>query len=351
MATAEEIAKLAEQHPHLAGLPPTPRNTLVGTPDRRPGSVRRTATIDMTFPAGAEGELSLLGRARDLLTPLEGEARVLDQAEMRARTDLLRTVTAIETAPERSGLEQLVGSKGGNELRTAIDRVLPGEREAATPLHMLLDDIAGTSLIAGFGLSRQPGAMEKMRARFQASGNSEPHGMRKGKIICSGLRPSGYSSTRRATGTFNLPDTVPAGDVTTPHDPLGWHEWPPTPDLGMRRHRRIDVWREGDRFGVDAFFRDACWERDGSQTALHEYTVVAEVDASDMTLISVTATPRVLPYPECKWAAPHAQQLAGTPVASFRTSVQQTLTELEACTHLNDTLRSLAEVPALAQQL
>jgi hypothetical protein len=38
-------------------------------------------------------------------------------------------------------------------------------------------------------------------------------------------------------------------------------------------------------------------------------------------------------------------------VSSFRTRVQQTLTELRACTHLNDMLRSLAEVPALAGSL
>jgi hypothetical protein len=36
------------------------------------------------------------------------------------------------------------------------------------------------------------------------------------------------------------------------------------------------------------------------------------------------------------------------PVDGFRTSVQETLRELEACTHLNDMLRCLGEVPALA---
>jgi hypothetical protein len=35
-------------------------------------------------------------------------------------------------------------------------------------------------------------------------------------------------------------------------------------------------------------------------------------------------------------------------VHGFRADVQTTLTELQACTHLNDMLRGLAEVPALA---
>jgi hypothetical protein len=40
--------------------------------------------------------------------------------------------------------------------------------------------------------------------------------------------------------------------------------------------------------------------------------------------------------------------MVGRPVRTFRTEVQTTLTELQACTHLNDMLRCLAEVPALA---
>jgi len=353
MPSINEIAEVAERQPHLADLPPTLDDSQTGTPDRRPGSVRRTATIDMTWPAGFEAGGVLLGRARDLLTPNRNDPRVLDTAEMKAGVDMTRTIQWIETMPDRPGIDGLVGSVGGNELRTAIDRALPGEREAATPLHLLLDDIAGTSLIAGFGLSRHPEFHERMRARREEAaknGGGESLGIRKGRIICSGLRPEGWADTHHAHGTFAHPGIVPAGDITT-DDPLGWHEWPPAPVVGMRRHRRIDIWRDGERLRVDAFFRDSCWEVDGSQSALHEYTIEAEVNASDLRLISVVPTPRVLPYPECKWAAPHAQQLAGRPITTFRTGVQRTLTELNACTHLNDMLRSLTEVPSLAKHL
>ena len=87
----------------------------------------------------------------------------------------------------------------------------------------------------------------------------------------------------------------------------------------MRRHRRIDVWGEDGVLVVDAFFRDICWDPDGTQQALHEYTVTATVDRADQTLVSVKTTPRVLPFPECQWAAPHADKLVGMPVADFRT--------------------------------
>lgn len=61
------------------------------------------------------------------------------------------------------------------------------------------------------------------------------------------------------------------------------------------------------------------------------------------------ATLRVLPFPECTFAAPHAGQPVERPVSGFRTRVQET--ELRACTHLNDMLRCLAEVPALVASL
>jgi len=339
--------------PHLAGLPELLDDSTCGTPIRRPGSVRRTSTIDMVWPGGFGTPLHLVGRARDLITPHSGAPRVLAEARTRVGLGEYRKITSIEVTPARAGVEGLVGAVGGSELRGAIDRALPGEREAATPLHLLLDDIAGTSLIAGFAWTRaHPEVREKMKAAMAARGEPMgPPGRRKGKIICSGLRPDGWADTHWKHEMSPNHGVVPAGDIRAPGDPLAWHEFPPDPEVGMRRHRRIDVWREGDVLAVDLFFRDACWEMDGSQLALHEYTVVARIDASAHTIVSVDAAPRVLPFPECRWAAPHAGGLAGMPVRRFRTSVQETLTELRACTHLNDMLRGLAEVPALAASL
>ena len=62
----------------------------------------------------------------------------------------------------------------------------------------------------------------------------------------------------------------------------------------------------------------------------------------------IEAVPRVLPFPECPWAAPHATLLVGLDVGRFRADVQQTLTEIQCCTHLNDMLRGLTEVPRFA---
>ncbi|MCP4907142.1 MAG: DUF2889 domain-containing protein [bacterium] len=344
------MSELADSFPHLADLPSTLDDTVVGTPDRRPGSVRRTSTIDMVWPDGFGSPMHLVGRSRDLSTPVDGPACVIDEAGMRVEMAEHRTVSAIEVSPHRDGADGLIGAVGGSELRSAIDRALPRERETASPLHLLLDDIAGTSLVASFALSRSPEIRELMLANRPGPG--APFGMRKGKIICSGLRPDGWFDTHQQNGVPPFGSgVVPAGDIEAPQDALAWHAFPSAPDVGMRRHRRIDLWREGGVVCVDAFFRDACWEPDGSQSCLHEYTTDAKIDAGDHTLVSLESTPRVLPFPECKWAAPNSQDLIGLPVTEFRTIVQQTLTELRACTHLNDMLRSFAEIPALAKRL
>jgi len=313
--------------------------------------VRRTSTIDMVWPGGFGTPLHLVGRARDLLTPLAGEPRILAEAEMRVGMAQYRTVSSIEVTPHRAGIAGLLGAVGGSELRSAIDRALPGEREAATPLHLLLDDVAGASLISGFAWSRARPELREALRREVATQGGPIASMRKGKVICSGLRPNGWADTHWKHEMNPGHGVVPAGELCLSDDPLAWHAFPPDPEVGMRRHRRIDVWRKDGMLVVDAFFRDACWEPDGTQLALHEYSVAAEVAASDLTLVTVETTPRALPFPECRWAAPNAERLVGMPVKQFRTTVQETLTQLEACTHLNDMLRCLAEVPALIQSL
>jgi hypothetical protein len=299
----------------------------------------------MVWPDGIGTALHLVGRARDLVTTATGEPLVVDEAAMHAVVDVERRVSAIEAVPPRPGIEGLVGAQGGTYLRTAIDEVLPGEREAGTLLHLLLDDIAGTSLIAGFVWTRHKDAADLAAMRQQAP---QGFGQRKGKIICSGLRPGGSAQQAFAGETESVHAIRTAGQLVTDDDELAWHEFPDRPEVSMRRHRRIDVTPAGGELVIDAFFRDSYWEPDGTEMALHEYDVAATVRTDDLTLASVHATPRVLPFPECQWAPEHAVLMVGRGVQTFRTDVQTTLTELQACTHLNDMLRCLAEVPALA---
>jgi hypothetical protein len=263
-------------------LPEPPDDSIVGTPDRRRGSVRRTANINMTWPAGFGTALRLSGRARDLLTTDDGVPVVLAEAEMTVGVGAERTIESISVVPERAGAARLVGAQGGGGLRSAIDAALPGEGEAGTPLYFLLDDIAGATLIAGF-------AWSQTRSLVRPKGQGASRGVRKGRIICSGLRPGGYYEEHLDSTV--LPHFLRrAGDLAA-EDPWGWHAIEAAPAICMRRRRRIDAWRDGPVIEVDAHFRDSLWDPDHVELAVHEYTFTATIDAASHTLLATDVVP------------------------------------------------------------
>jgi DUF2889 family protein len=207
-------------------------------------------------------------------------------------------------------------------------------------LNFLLDDVAGATGIAGFAWSQTRPMMRPAGGRRERARRTR----RDGRIICSGLRPSGFQEVNSEQGN-PLPHFLrPAGDLSAPGDVWACHDIEPAPEVCMRRRRRVDAWRAGSTIAVDAHFRDSLWGPGHVELAVHEYILQATIEAASNVLQSVVAVPRVLPFPECPWAAPYASKLVGMRVDSFRTSVQDTLAELQCCTHLNDMLRCLAEV-------
>ena len=300
----------------------------------------------MFWPDGMGNDLHLKGRARDLLTPVEGEPVIVDRADLYAVTGRERDIRRIEADPARAALERLVGSRAGGNLRKAIAAELPEEVANGTPLHLLLDDLAGSTLISGFvfvrWLDHLPGFHERL--------TKAPVHQRM-EDICSGFQSG--SSALRSDGSIKgvSKNTGRPGPLVDPADPLGWHELPDHPAIAMRRARRIDVWEEGGEIRIDAMFRDSCWNPAGEEEVVHEYEILAAADPETETLISVTAVPRVLPYAECPGAAPNAAWMAGTELRAMRTEVLARLRATDCCTHLNDGLRSLAEVPILAASL
>ncbi len=97
----------------------------------------------------------MVGRARDIVTPIWGGAPVIlaeDGFEAWLQPD--RTIVSIEADPGRPTLSRLVGSRGGGGLRQALEAAVPEERRRATPLYLILDDIAGASLVSGWAWSQ-----------------------------------------------------------------------------------------------------------------------------------------------------------------------------------------------------
>lgn len=308
-------------------------------------SIRRTSTIDMHWPEGMGKPMAQQGHARDLLTPADPAAPVV-LAEDRFTAVLTpgREILEIEAAPPRPGLEKLRGARAGGQLRSAIGEALPRELAQGTPLYLLLDDIAGSSLVAGWAWSRWVPDWGKVMKET----NSSPRQKRSMEGVCINFRPGApalIDPFAKQEQNYRQVGEVDAGD-----DPWAWHQLAEQTGMAARRSRRIDV-RLADKVLVDAYFQDSCTSPSGQRWAVHEYLVSATADLETMTLQSIVADPRILPHDECPTAILNIQRLVGTPLAELRQRVLAELPRTEGCTHLNDMVRSLAEVPHLAADL
>jgi Protein of unknown function (DUF2889) len=141
--------------------------------------------------------------------------------------------------------------------------------------------------------------------------------------------------------------------LVNPRDPNGWHTLGVQDGVGMRRARCIDVWHDGDDVVIDVSFQDSGTSPDarpnsGERIAIHEYHLMARAQDGILTDLKVDA--HILPFQECPGAIIHAQRMIGTPLRDLRNKVLESLPGTLGCTHLNDVLRSMAEVPQLLKQ-
>ena len=121
----------------------------------------------------------------------------------------------------------------------------------------------------------------------------------------------------------------------------------------MRRRRRIDLLPPVDDgpLVVDVLFRDCHVDDEGLETIVHEYRVSVRVDPRDFRVLELVATPQVLPWFECPEAAASATRLVGGGFDGLRARVRAEFLGPTTCTHLNDAMRALEDVPALARSM
>ncbi|PNU03836.1 DUF2889 domain-containing protein [Novosphingobium guangzhouense] len=332
-------------------LPPPPRSTANPAPVRAAGSVRRTTSIDVSWPDGLDGQRRFIGAARDLWTPLAGEdGLVLADARFDARMTEDKTITAITADPACDAIARLVGARAGGHLRGLLRDVMPDMVAAAHPLYIVLDDLSGTALVSSFAWSQwHPDWADRLREKLGEERHTQMMAQR--VDVCWGLQ-EGNSGV---TGDVD-PEKVAnadAGDLRNPADPLGWHRLADHDGPGFRRARRIDVTRDEEAgvISIDSAFQDSAMRRDGSRVAIHEYRLAARVDAATLEVLSLEPEARILPFPECPGAIANTRRLIGRNLAEIRGDVLAQLRGPDGCTHLNDALRALADVPALAARI
>lgn len=308
---------------------------------RRAGTVRRTSHIDMHLDPEPGTRLLLHGAARDLVTTADAEL-IVDHASLTASLGSDGELTSVATVPERVETEQLRGRPVGGGFRQAVGTELPDEVGRASALALLLDDLPVAALISGYARLYSG---EVVGGRVDQMTKSD---------VCSGWRSEGAMMTSIRSGD-GVPVTLGprAPDLTgqADDDPLGWHTIGPLAIGAMRRIRLLDVLPGSDAWDVVAMFRDTHTGPDGTETVLHEYSLTASIDADTGIFTTCRAVPRVLPWAECPVAAASADRLVGRPAKAVRDFVRSDLRGISTCTHLNDLLRSLGDVPALVAAL
>jgi Protein of unknown function (DUF2889) len=350
-----EGSRAADQPEHAAGaLPPLAPRFLwpgtvgpsTGTPDRRPGSVRRTVSLDLVRPDGLEGVLVMEGRGRDLATRPDGTATVLARTTVRVVVDFMgdRHVLDITSDPPEPALAGLVGGSTTSGFRAAATAAVPEDRRSGSLLYQLLDDVPIGVMISGGVLDRNGVRLPRVGpARLPAAN------------ICAGWVPEGLMTQlvieRGEPGLVGIGPPVPG---LASADADAWHDMPPLSATSMRRRRRLDVAPSHDSpevLEVTGLLRDSYAEPDGSESGVHEYTLTATVDRRDLVVLTAEATPRVLPGPDCPAAAASAGWLAGHHVDELRDWVREQATGPATCTHLNDALRTLGDLGRLVSLL
>jgi Protein of unknown function (DUF2889) len=335
--------------PEAAG----PHNPVVESPERLPGSVRRTSSIDTSRPDGIAGELVVTARARDLHTGTGGRVSVLGEAGLQARATASWQLRALSTQPPMAASEQLIGVRVGPGFRGRVAETGPEGPQVGSLLHLLLDDLPGAVLVSGYAVQRAGGfeeegpevlteaAASKARETMAAMGDDR----------CAGwAHDATMMVTIRERGVVPVSQGPPAPTLEPARDPLAWHVMEPLGPHAMRRRRRLDVIAPagpGGPYGIDAHFRDSHVAEDGTEFVLHEYTVTGAVDPEGQHVLEMAAEARVLPWMECPQAVASATRVVGMPVGELRNRVRRELVGRATCTHLNDTLRSLADLAGL----
>ncbi|MDQ1461459.1 MAG: hypothetical protein QOI08_2943, partial [Actinomycetota bacterium] len=270
-----------------------PQQPATRTPDRAPGSVRRTSNIDIVRLDGISGPVRVAGRARDLATDRTGAARVVAARTLTAMLEPTLDVRALETEPAEPALARLVGRHVAAGFRAAAVDAVPDSRRAADLLYLLLDDLPVATLVSGYAMQRAGLIPGIPRERYAPTVD-----------LCSGWRSGGtLMQVIETSGAPPMTLGPAAPPLERTDDPDAWHTLPRPVARTVRRRRRIDV-VIGDELRVDAMFRDSHFDDDDErESVVHEYALRATIDAMTLEITSAHATPHVLPYVECPSAA------------------------------------------------
>ena len=332
--------------PEAAG----PHDPQLTSAPRLPNSIRRTSSIDTSWPDGFEGNAQVDARARDLLTSHDNADRVVGAQRLSLTVGgPFKPISAVESSPLEEGLDALVGATIGPGFRRKVSESLPEHRDANSLLFLLLDDLPGASLVSGY-------AMQRAGAYGGEPDPSKPLPVTsKMDDLCAGWAREGTMMvTIREKGSIPVPVGPLAPTIEPKDDPLSWHEMTDLPARSMRRRRCLDLIQDpndDDVVELVAHFRDSYCDEDQIEHVVHEYSLAGSLNSKTGQVSSMSARAHVLPWMECPGALASAGRVEGMEFAELRDSVRRDFVGASTCTHLNDTLRSLADSELLLREL
>lgn len=321
-----------------------PRDPADSTPALPAGGRRRTAHVEV----GPRGDaawtdtvmtLEIRGAVRDVVhDPGRSEVAVLDAADMDAVLDDDRNLVQLDLTPDVDTSSVLGGPVTGGFRGDALELVdHPG-----APAGVLLRDLP-TAIVILAGYAR----MRSLQQSGVPGGKLTPPELLGSMAdICSGWRSDGVMAESIRAGRG-----VPFQDCPTAPDlGDGWHDLGALAADWMRRRRRLDLVPTDDGYHLDAMFRDSFAAPGGDEEVLHEYGIEAELD-HELVIRRMVARPHVLPFVECPWAADSVGALAGTHVEELRPATQEHLSGRAGCTHMNDLIVAIADLPHLLTEV
>lgn len=312
-----------------------------------PDTMRRTTSMVISSPDGFTAPLHLRATAVDQYRSGAGSVMTLREAGLTALLDRWTCrVATLAVQPTHALTDELVGLSARHGFRAELRRVVAGLPEGDLRVQ-LLDDMPGSTIVGDY-----PSLREGVNLPSETTSSDRHLAM---TDVCAGWSSQGEAITavRMRGGGPLLPPHAPV--VGSAQRGVGAVSYSAMPPSSTRRLRILDVSvLDSGEFQLNSMFRDSftILEDDGlEERALHEYTVRAVLDRTGDRFTESAATAHVLPWYECPGAVASAGRLVGRRPSELRKLISLTFNGTSTCTHLNDTLRSLADSSVLAREL
>lgn len=329
---------------------PVKQPSVATPPDRRPRSIRRTLSTQYSFPTGPLGDISATGRGRDLHTGAATDDRsIVDEQITRATLSPEHQIMAAQDGSAARPLTFLEGAMLGKATREAVRRELPDQVERRSLLVRAWEELSASAFLApGSWFAWINDAVRYKEVFGDASRLERPV-----LGICISYAPGSIAVTAEGKTNHELIARHRLGLALHHGDPWAWHELEPLQGPQFLRFRYIDVWEQDGRIAIATGFQDSATleNEDEMRGVYHEYRADALIDPDGYVLEDIRITPGALPFTTCVAAPGNTDRLIGRPVSDFGRQVPAALGGVMGCTHLNEALKALQDVPMLAAEL